>query len=60
MQTGQADYYRARERAERKAAETAQCPQARRAHEEMANAYALMIEAGLNPQPKAAGSASSF
>jgi len=46
MQMGSSDYYRARERAERRAAEQAQCPEARRAHEEMARAYArLGIEA---------------
>lgn len=43
MQTNSADYYRARERAERKAAEEAMCPEARRAHEEMAQAYALLV-----------------
>jgi hypothetical protein len=43
MQANSADYYRARERAERKAAAEAVCPQARRAHEELAQAYAQLI-----------------
>lgn len=34
------DYFAARERAERSAAEKAVCPEARRAHEELAKAYA--------------------
>ena len=33
------EYYEARERAEREAASSAACPEARRAHEEMARAY---------------------
>ena len=39
MKTGSRDYYAARERAERKAAENAASPEAREAHEEMARAY---------------------
>ena len=42
MHTNPSDYYRARERAERKAAKEAQCPEARRAHEELALAYAKL------------------
>lgn len=37
------DYYRARESAEREAASKASCPEARRAHEEMARAYGQML-----------------
>jgi hypothetical protein len=39
-----AEYYRARERAERAAAKEAACPEARRAHEELAIAYARLVE----------------
>jgi hypothetical protein len=42
MKTGSRDYYTARERAERTAAENAACPEARRAHEEMALAYSRL------------------
>ena len=38
------DYYAARERAERMAAENAACPEARASHEEMARAYARLAE----------------
>lgn len=38
------DYYRVRERAERAAAENATCPQARRAHQELAQAYAALLD----------------
>ena len=40
----------ARQRAERAAAERATCPQARRAHEDMASAYAQLAE---NARPEA-------
>ena len=38
------EYYRARERAERAAAEGATCPQARRAHQELAQAYSQLVD----------------
>jgi hypothetical protein len=38
------DYFRHRERAEREAARAASCPEARWAHEQMADAYARRIE----------------
>jgi hypothetical protein len=38
------DYFRARERDERKAARNAACHEARRAHDQMANAYARLVE----------------
>ena len=38
------DYYRRRERAEREAARSAPCEQARWAHQQMAEAYARRIE----------------
>jgi hypothetical protein len=44
MQENTAEYYRARERAERAAAKEAACPQARRAHQELAQAYARLVE----------------
>ena len=37
------EYYRSRERAERAAAKTATCPQAGRAHQELAQAYADLV-----------------
>ena len=37
------DYYRSRIEAEKRAAVEANCPQARRAHEEMATAYERML-----------------
>jgi hypothetical protein len=37
------EYYRRRERAEREAARTAACEEARSAHEEMASAYAQLV-----------------
>lgn len=40
-----AEYYRARERSERAAAENAASPEARRAHQEMALAYARLADA---------------
>jgi hypothetical protein len=49
VQTDSSEYYRGRELAERQAAKEAQCPQARRVHEEMANAYARLIEEPINP-----------
>lgn len=46
MQTGSNEYYRARERAEREAADIATCAEARRIHLELAEAYArLAIQA---------------
>ena len=45
MQENSAEYYRARERAERVASKEAACPQARRAHHELAQAYARLLEA---------------
>ena len=39
------EYYRGRERAEREAASSALCPEARRAHEELARAYGELIAA---------------
>ena len=44
MRQNPAEYYRARELAERAAAKTASCAEARRAHEEMAQAYARLID----------------
>lgn len=44
MQENSAEYYRARERAERAAAKEAACPEARRAHQELAQAYARLLE----------------
>jgi hypothetical protein len=44
MKTESREYYAARERAERTAAENATCPAAKKAHEEMALAYARMAE----------------
>ena len=44
MQQNPAEYYRARERAERTAAKNASCPEARRAHQELAQAYARLID----------------
>ena len=44
MREDSADYYRARERAERAAAQGATCPEARRAHEELAQAYARLVD----------------
>ena len=42
MKTESREYYAARERAERNAAENATSPEARRAHEELAQAYAQL------------------
>ena len=39
------DYYRSREQTERAAARKATCPEARRAHEELANFYARLVKA---------------
>src|SRR5438034_10215209 len=44
MKRESADYFRARERDERKAARNAACDKARRAHDQMANAYARLLE----------------
>jgi hypothetical protein len=44
MSDDKAEYYRARERAERSAAEAASCPQARASHLKLAEAYALLLE----------------
>jgi hypothetical protein len=38
------EYYAARERAERMAAENATCPEAKASHEELARAYARLAE----------------
>ncbi|NUS99881.1 MAG: hypothetical protein HOP96_02755 [Sphingomonas sp.] len=46
MSQAYADYYRNREQAEREAAQNATCPQARRAHKQMANAYARLVHDG--------------
>jgi hypothetical protein len=51
MQMSSFEYYRARERAERKAAEEAQCPQARRVHEELALAYARLSVPAVSAVP---------
>jgi hypothetical protein len=44
MKTESREYYAARERVERTAAERASCPEARKAHEQMARAYAKLAE----------------
>lgn len=44
MEIESIDYYRARARDEREAATSASCDAARRAHEEMASAYARLVE----------------
>ena len=44
MKTESREYYAARERAERTAAENAASPEARKAHEDMARAYAKLAE----------------
>jgi hypothetical protein len=44
MKTEPKEYYAARERAERAAADKALSPEARQAHEEMAQAYAQLAE----------------
>jgi hypothetical protein len=50
MKAESREYYAARERAERLAAENATCPEARLAHEEMARAYEeLAAKAALQP-----------
>lgn len=41
-----AEYYGARERAERAAAEGANCPEAKRAHLELADFYAKLVADG--------------
>jgi hypothetical protein len=47
MNSNSAEYYRTRERAERAAAKQAACPEARRAHQELAQAYAqLAVDGG--------------
>jgi hypothetical protein len=52
MKTESKEYYAARERAERAAAENAKSPEARQAHEEMAQAYAqLADQASAGKQP---------
>ena len=50
MKTEPREYYVARERAERLAAENAACPEARLVHEEMARAYGQLAERAA-PQP---------
>ena len=42
------DYYRSRIEAEKRAAVEASCPQAKRAHEEMAVAYEQLVEKASN------------
>ena len=55
MKTESREYYAARERAERIAAEKASCPQARKAHKDMARAYAKLAEGSQeDPQRPAA------
>jgi hypothetical protein len=44
MKTESKEYYAVRERAERAAADKAVSPEARRAHEEMAHAYAQLAD----------------
>ena len=44
MKAESRDYYAARERAERTAAENATSPEARKAHEELAQAYAHLAD----------------
>ena len=44
MRTESSEYYAARERAERAAAAQAKCPQAQKAHDEMACAYTKLAE----------------
>ena len=46
METNSAEYYRTRERAELAAAQGAACPEARRAHQELAEAYAQLAADG--------------
>ena len=48
MREDPANYYRARECAERAAAQGATCPEARRAHEELAQAYARLVDMDLD------------
>jgi hypothetical protein len=53
MKTESKEYYAARERVERSAAQKATCPEARKAHEDMARAYAQLAEeaSALEGQP---------
>jgi hypothetical protein len=44
MRTEPTEYYAARERAERAAAQLAKCREAQKAHEEMARAYAELAQ----------------
>lgn len=44
MRAESTEYYAARERAERKAAQEAKCPQAQAAHEELARAYSELAQ----------------
>lgn len=46
METNSAEYYRTRERAELAAAQAAACPEARRAHQELAEAYSQLAAGG--------------
>ena len=50
MKKESVNYFRERERAEREAAKTATCDQARWAHQEMAESYARLLNGA---QPKA-------
>lgn len=49
MKAESRDYYAARERAERTAAENATTPEARKAHAELAQAYAQLAVEALRP-----------
>ena len=44
MDRATSEYYQRRERAERAAAKSASCPQARRVHQELAQAYAGILQ----------------
>ena len=44
MTQDRSDYYRQRELEERHAAKNATCPEARQAHEKLADAYALRLK----------------
>ena len=45
-------YFERRERAERAAAKSATCPQARRVHQEMAQIYAALLQGHARPAPR--------
>lgn len=46
------NYFRMREETERAAAEAATCPEARRAHDELARGYAALIRQASEPKPQ--------